>query len=78
MPWYPQSNGQTKAMNKTLLNSLKKQLEETRVIIPTEIRLPMIRTIVQESEANEGNLEVHLDWADEECEAATILLVFYQ
>ncbi|KAL6328368.1 hypothetical protein AAG906_034511 [Vitis piasezkii] len=28
------------------------------VIIPTEIGLPIVKTIVQESEINEGNLEI--------------------
>lgn len=31
------------------------------VVIPTEIGLPTVRTIVQELEINEGNLEIHLD-----------------
>lgn len=30
MPQYPKSNGQVETTNKTLLNSLKKRLEETR------------------------------------------------
>ena len=30
MPWYPQSNGQVETKNKTLLDSLKKQLKMTR------------------------------------------------
>lgn len=81
--------------NKTLLNSLKKQLEGVRgewvdklsgvlwaykttnrrptgvtpfalaygmeVVIHTKIRLPTIRTTMQESQASERNLKVHLD-----------------
>ena len=32
-----------------------------KAVILTEIGLPMVRTTMQESKANEGNLEVHLD-----------------
>ena len=32
-----------------------------KIVIPTEIKLPTIRTIVQESETNEGSLEMHSD-----------------
>ena len=48
------------------------------VVIPTEIGLPTVKTTVHESKANKGNLEVHLDWADEEREAATVRLASYQ
>ena len=95
MPWYPQSNGQVETKNKTLLDSLKKQLKMTRskwvdelfgvlwayqstnrwptgltpfaltyemeVVIPTKIGLPTVKTTMQESKTNEGNLKVHLD-----------------
>ena len=51
---------------------------EIKVVIPIEIGLPMVRTTVQESKTNEGNLEVHLDWADEDHEVAAIRLAPYQ
>lgn len=43
-----------------------------KVFIPIEIGLPTIKTTVQESEINEANLEIHLDWADEEREATNV------
>ena len=48
------------------------------VIIPTEIGLPMVKTIVQELEINEGNLEMYLDWVDEECEVGAVRMASYQ
>lgn len=33
---------------------------------------------MQELEINEENLEIHLDWVDEECEATTVRLASYQ
>ena len=48
------------------------------VVILIAIWLPMVRTIVYESETNEGNLKMQLDWADEEREAATVQLTSYQ
>ena len=51
---------------------------DMEAITPTEIGLPMVRTIVYESETNEGNLKMQLDWADEEREAATVQLTSYQ
>ncbi|RVW25013.1 hypothetical protein CK203_114196 [Vitis vinifera] len=71
MSRYSQSNGQAEATNKTLLNSLKKQLEWAR-------GSPTVRTTVQESETNEGKLEVHQDWANEEHEVIAIRLAPYQ
>ena len=34
---------------------------DMEAITPTEIGLPMVRTIVQESKTNEGNLEMYLN-----------------
>ena len=48
------------------------------VVIHTKIRLPTVRTTMQKSQANERNLEVHLDWVDEGREVATIRLASYQ
>ena len=42
------------------------------IVILTQIRLPTVRTIMQELEANEGSLEMHLDQVDEEREATTV------
>ena len=51
---------------------------DMEVIIPTEIGLPMVKTIVQESEINEGNLEMYLDWVDEEREVGAVRMASYQ
>ena len=48
------------------------------VVIPTEIGMPTIRTIMQESRAKGQDLERHLDWVDEERDTATIRMAFYQ
>ena len=51
---------------------------EIKVVIPIEIGSPTVRTTVQESETNEGKLEVHQDWANEEHEVIAIRLAPYQ
>ena len=47
------------------------------VVIPIEIGLLMVKTTMQESKANEGNLKVHLDWVDER-KVAIVRLTSYQ
>lgn len=47
-------------------------------VIPIEIRLHIIRTTVQESKINEGNLEMYLDWADGEHETEAVRMASYQ
>lgn len=38
----------------------------------------MVKTTVQELETNERNLEMYLDWVDEECEAIVVRMASYR
>lgn len=49
-----------------------------KVVIPIDIELPMVRTTMPESKTNKENVEVQLDWADEEHEALVVQLASYQ
>ncbi|RVX11729.1 Pol polyprotein [Vitis vinifera] len=86
-PRYPQSNGQAEATNKTLINALKKRLEQAKgkwveelpaSFIPTEIGLPTIRTDAAKQEDANMELGRNLDWADEVRESAAIRMADYQ
>ncbi|RVW67554.1 Pol polyprotein [Vitis vinifera] len=82
---YPQSNGQAEATNKTLINALKKRLEQAKGkwgrsyrLIPTEIGLPTIRTDAAKQDDTSAELGKNLDWADEVRENAAIRMADYQ
>ena len=47
------------------------------IVIPTKIGMHIIKMLVQKAEINGVDLKMHLDWADEECEAAAIRMASY-
>ncbi|RVW60442.1 Gypsy retrotransposon integrase-like protein 1 [Vitis vinifera] len=89
-PRYPQSNGQTKATNKTLMNALKKRLEQAKGKWVEELPgvLWAYRTTFgrptgntpSPSHTDDANAELgrNLDWADEVRETASIRMADYQ
>ena len=50
----------------------------TYVVIPTEVGMPIARTIVQGQRNEDDELARHLDWANEAREAASIRMAAYQ
>lgn len=48
-----------------------------KAIIPTKIGLPITKTIIQEAEHTDANMEKHLDWVNEEWEAIAIQIDLY-
>ena len=109
-PWYPQSNDQAEASNKTILTALKKRLDSAKgkwvdelpmvlwayrttarwptaispfvltygmkVIVPTEIGMPMLRTDLPE-QSNTKTMIKYLDTSDELCEAVAVWIASY-
>nr|CAN71500.1 hypothetical protein VITISV_007955 [Vitis vinifera] len=71
-PRYPQSNGQAKATNKTLITALKKRLEQAK-----EKWVEELSGAAKQDDAS-AELSRNLDWADEVRESATIRMTDYQ
>lgn len=47
------------------------------VIILTDIGVPTLRMAAHETKNNSARMEMHLEWADENCEAKTIHMASY-
>nr|CAN67611.1 hypothetical protein VITISV_011154 [Vitis vinifera] len=93
-PRYPQSNGQAEATNKTLINALKKRLEQAKGKWVEELpgvlwtyrttpgrptgNTPFALTYGMDADDADAELGRNLDWADEVRESAVIRMTDYQ
>ncbi|CAL2237893.1 unnamed protein product [Prunus armeniaca] len=79
---YPQGNGQAEKTNRTIFDCLRKKLEQRKAygseaVIPTEIGLPTIRTMVADSKDNDQQISLNLDLIKEHREVAALRLANY-
>ncbi|XP_075633336.1 uncharacterized protein LOC142605782 [Castanea sativa] len=84
---YPQGNGQVKAVNKVILNGLKKRSTgetpfsityEIKAVIPLETEFPTLRTNSFTPSNNDRLLEKSLDLIKERREIVMVQLAYYQ
>ncbi|XP_068321467.1 uncharacterized protein [Pyrus communis] len=89
-PWYLQGNGQAKASNKIIFDCLKKTLSNNKdkwpnelpgvlwVIIPPNVVVPNISTVLPNFKQNEKEMAINLDLAKEEREKVITRITAYQ
>ncbi|XP_019191514.1 PREDICTED: uncharacterized protein LOC109186061 [Ipomoea nil] len=72
---YPQANGQVENVNRTLVDGIRKKLEDIRGI---EVVEPTHRVRTYSDAANEENLRIEKNFLEERREAASARMVEYQ